>query len=91
MAKFPFKILIVGFYHKTPIRKGFTKKCKVGNSIGNKSDQVSLGTHKKKAIQMDPSPSLSTLDPIEEKIMFDMDDNWDSYFCKCIDMALELW
>lgn len=57
----------------------------------NRSDQVSLGTYKKKAIQMDPFPGLSTLDLIEEKILFNMDDNWDSSFSKCTNMALELW
>lgn len=45
------------------------------------------GYSQEKATQMDPSPGLSALDPMEEKILFNMDDNWDASFGKRTDMG----
>ena len=45
------------------------------------------GYAQEKATQMDPSPGLSALDPVEEKILFNMDDSWDATFGKRTDMG----
>lgn len=45
------------------------------------------GYSQEKVTQMNPSPGLSALDPMEEKILFNMDDNWDASFGKRTDMG----
>lgn len=45
------------------------------------------GYSQEKATQLDPSPPLSALDPMEEKILFNMDDNWDVSFVKRSEMG----